>query len=485
MVVASRCRAASMRWPSACLWIVALTSACGSSPTKPTDAASERDSRGDAAAETASPADGGAADTGSPDESVAADGDGSDTSDASSLGDVGSTDGGADVTGSSDGIADRSVDAEPPPASGSPFRALALSTGLTETCALLDNHQIKCWGANIYGSLGTGDMCNRGAPAQMGNALPFVDLGTGRTATALSSGRYHSCAILDDGSVKCWGFRTLTGLPLPLPSANQVGIGDEPGELGDALPALDLGAGRTATRIACGYAFSCALLDDGSVKCWGQGNLLPTATPLGSTSKVRQLAPAYGGVVALFDDGTLSSVLPEGTASIALGPGEKATYVTGGGAEMSVCAILASGGVTCGTAGASPTTTATDLVAFETGLEFSCGLSQLGDVRCWGLGEGTFWSPGARLPDGSAAVALGQKAVALTGGNNDHICALLADGSVKCWGERGLCMGYPGTATCPMPTNNNFNIGSSVDVVGTDATCQIGAWHAVNLGTHP
>jgi hypothetical protein len=170
-------------------------------------------------------------------------------------------------------------------------------------------------------------------------------------------------------------------------------------------------------------------------------------------------------------------------ASITLPPGEKATFVTGGGVAMSLCAVVDTGGVACATTGPAPTTT--DLTAFSVGLGFSCGLSQLGDVRCWGLGTGTFWSPGAQLPDGSAAVVLGQKAVALTSGNNDHICALLDDGSVKCWGERDLCMTYPGTATCPMPTSRSFDIGSSVDIVGAGATCTVGAWHAVNLGTHP
>jgi hypothetical protein len=474
MTVALQGRVTFMKWLPCCLWIVTLAPACGSSKMTTTDAAGERDSRAEAAAETASSEER-AADVAAPEVDLpeaGGDGGSSDVSDTSAL-----ADGGAADTGSPDALADGSR--------GSPFRVLALATGLTETCALLDNHGIKCWGANVFGSLGTGDMCARGAQAQMGNALPFIDLGAGRTATALSSGRYHSCAILDDGTVKCWGFRTLTGFPLPPAAANQVGIGDEPGEMGDALPALDLGPGRKATQIACGYGSSCALLDDGSARCWGEANLLPAATPLGSTSKVRQLAAASSGVAALFEDGTISSILPFGTASIALAPSEKAIYVAGGGFTMSSCAVLEGGGVKCATTGSAPTTTTTDLTAYGAGLTFACGLSRLGDVRCWGLGTGSLWSPGALLPDGSAAIALGQKAVALTSGNNDHTCALLADGSVKCWGTAGLCTSYAGTATCPVPTNQNFNLGSSVDVMGMGDTCELRAWHAVNLGTHP
>jgi Regulator of chromosome condensation (RCC1) repeat len=467
-----------MKWLPYSLGIVLLAPACGSSRKTPTDAASTADSRSDVAAEAASSEDG-AFDVGAPDAHVleaGSDGASPDASDTSSPAN-------GDAV-SPDALADGSAEApdDVVPVSGSPFRALALSTGLTETCALLDNHRIKCWGANVFGSLGEGDTCNRGAAEQMGNALPFVELGAGRTATALSSGRYHSCAILDDGSVKCWGFRMLTGVPLPPASQNQVGIGDEPGEMGDALAALDLGPGRKATQIACGYYSSCALLDDGSIRCWGGANLLPTATPLAGTSKVRQLAAANNGVAALYEDGTVSTFPPYDKEPITLPPGKHAVFVAGGGAAMSLCAVVDDGSVTCAIETA-PTTT--DLVAYSVGLEFSCGLTRLGDVRCWGLGEGTAWSPGARLPDGSAAVALGQKAVALTSGNNDHVCAVLVDGSVKCWGTRDLCMIYPGTATCPTPTNGNFFLGSSLDIVRTGASCTIGAWNSVNLGTHP
>jgi len=46
-------------------------------------------------------------------------------------------------------------------------------------------------------------------------------------------------------------------------------MGDETGDMGDNLPSIDLGTGRTATAIAAGYYHSCAALDNGAVKCWG------------------------------------------------------------------------------------------------------------------------------------------------------------------------------------------------------------------------
>lgn len=57
--------------------------------------------------------------------------------------------------------------------------------------------------------LGVGDTSSRGTvPSDMGYGLDFVDLGTGRSATNVGCGQHHSCAVLDDGSLKCWGWNS-------------------------------------------------------------------------------------------------------------------------------------------------------------------------------------------------------------------------------------------------------------------------------------
>ena len=80
------------------------------------------------------------------------------------------------------------------------------SPASAHSCAILDDGTAKCWGANTHGELGQGDTDDRGNNlGDMGDALHVIDLGSGRTATAISAGLVHTCAILDDYALKCWG----------------------------------------------------------------------------------------------------------------------------------------------------------------------------------------------------------------------------------------------------------------------------------------
>ena len=89
---------------------------------------------------------------------------------------------------------------------GSIFTDTTLSSGSAHTCAILDDGSVSCWGFSGYGGLGDGTDINRNTPTQTST------LGTGRTAVAVSSGFWHTCAILDDGTVSCWGRNLYGGL---------------------------------------------------------------------------------------------------------------------------------------------------------------------------------------------------------------------------------------------------------------------------------
>ena len=151
----------------------------------------------------------------------------------------------------------------------------ALSAGTDCECAITSIGAVKCWGRNDTGQLGLGDTnCRGDVPNEMGANLPAVSLGTGKTATAIAS---HggvvtpgstTCVILDDGSVKCWGRNDLGQLGL----GDTQYRGDGTGEMGDSLPTVSLGAGRTAVAISVGGGHVCTVLDDANVKCWGDNS---------------------------------------------------------------------------------------------------------------------------------------------------------------------------------------------------------------------
>lgn len=115
-------------------------------------------------------------------------------------------------------------------------------------CVLRKEGKVSCWGDNRFGELGV--------PASNGAQTTAVEVtGLGAAAKAVSVGSGFSCALLANGSVKCWGN-----------NAN--------GQLGTALggAATDLVTGITgATAISAGQTAACAVLQGGYVQCWGQG----------------------------------------------------------------------------------------------------------------------------------------------------------------------------------------------------------------------
>jgi alpha-tubulin suppressor-like RCC1 family protein len=166
--------------------------------------------------------------------------------------------------GHTDTIGDDEIPSSTSPVELGPGRATALAAGDYHTCALLHDGRVHCWGFGADGRLGYADSHSVGDDETPGSVGP-VDLGPGRRATAISAGTAHTCAILDDGTVRCWGYNFQGQLGY----GNQETIGDNetPGSVGP----VDLGTGRTAKAITAGGSHTCALLDDGAVRCWGLG----------------------------------------------------------------------------------------------------------------------------------------------------------------------------------------------------------------------
>jgi alpha-tubulin suppressor-like RCC1 family protein len=135
--------------------------------------------------------------------------------------------------------------------------AVAVSVSEANSCALLSNGTVQCWGDNWWGQLGNGATASSTVPVTVVNI---------ENATAVAAGTNDACALLSSGVVQCWG-------------------GNNFGQLGDAtntnslVPVTVLGI-TDAKAVATGgddyyprHDTSCALLNDGSVQCWGTNNI--------------------------------------------------------------------------------------------------------------------------------------------------------------------------------------------------------------------
>jgi alpha-tubulin suppressor-like RCC1 family protein len=329
---------------------------------------------------------------------------------------------------------------------GTGHSAIGLGANAANACALLDDHSVKCWGDNASGQLGLGDGRPRGEqPGEMGDRLPAVDLGTGRTAKEVAVGEGHSCVILDDQTVKCWGFNRYGQLGL----GDTVDRGDGPGQMGDSLPVVRLGSGRLPTQIAAGGLHTCALFDGGAVKCWGSngdgelgigdtalrgdspgemGDNLP-AVDLGSGRRAMQISAGLTHTCALLDDGHVKCWGTNSDGQLGLGDTRDRGIHPG---EM---------GDALPPVDLGPGRTAVSIAA---GFSHTCAILDDGTLKCWGdalqgeLGQGDQSSRGDQPGEMGSALSiidLGTGRHALRVSACDHLtCAVLDDHDIKCWG---------------------------------------------------
>ena len=354
---------------------------------------------------------------------------------------------------------------------------LSLVTGEWNTCALDSNQNVFCWGRNGNGQIGNGQTGTAacGTSGHKCKDIPTATNDLGSDVISLAFGHQHACGLLDTGAVKCWGRN----------NAGQLGTsgGDK-----DTPQTINLGSGRTATSIYAGGHYTCAILDDASVKCWGQndqgqlgiGSTSNTNTPttintLGSGRTAVSLATAFDSVCALLDDGSVkcwgsdfdgqlgnggtnADLSSPPSSAINLGTSRTAKAITGG--EFHFCAILDDDSIKCwgqGTDGklgtgstgdrSTPTSTSGSFasgryaVAIDAGYDHTCVLLDNGDMTCWGsdadgqLGNGASSSSTvSSLSSNIISLGTGRTAISISAGGT-HTCAQLDNGSTQVLGE--------------------------------------------------
>lgn len=309
-------------------------------------------------------------------------------------------------------------------------RVVATAAGAYHSCAIGTDGQVRCWGYNGYGELGDGTTTS--------HVTPTLVTGLPQRAIAVTAGLFHSCALLVDGAVWCWGYNASGQLGVAAGAMTAVPV-----------PVINL---PTMTQVVAGANHSCALSPAGAVWCWGDN----AAGQLGDGTVVSRAAPRPTSLA--------------GAVQVASG-------------MWHTCAISALGRVACwgrnyaGQVGngtvvdqPSPTLVAgvTDAKDLGAGVAHTCALTAAGTLRCWGdnaygqLGNGTLTGATTAITppgDGVRTLAVG----------GYHTCAVTSAGRVRCAGANVSGeLGDGGTTS-----SSTFVATAFRDVL----TAHAGAWH--------
>jgi len=368
----------------------------------------------------------------------------------------------------------------------------AIAAGDTHTVALLGNGTVKAWGDNYYGQLGNGDDRND-------SYLPVTVAGLSGTVTAVAAGDFHTVAAMADGTIMAWGDN----------GSGQFGDG---GYNSSSLPVTTVGMGGVANSIEAGNYFTVALLADGAVKTWGDngsgqlgnGTYNSSSTPVpvtGLDAAVTSIASGAAHSVALLENGTVkawgnstvSQLGSAGSSNVPLtvnGLGDTVTTIAAGFYHN--VALLADGTVKSwgynahgqlGNGTNEDSATPVNVSALEgmvtaiaAGYAHTVALLDDGSVRSWGLnwqgqlGNATTTSSTAPV----TVVGLTGPVTALAAGEY-HTVALLDDGTVQTWGSNDYGQLGDGTTTSSSTPVTVTGLGGRVIAIAA------GQYHTVVL----
>lgn len=207
--------------------------------------------------------------------------------------------------------------------------ATAVTYAVRHGCALISDGTVMCWGENDHGQLGNGQIVLPGTNTPPTWVRDSAGVLTG--AVSVVSGDYHSCALLANGTAKCWGQRAALNVPADSPLAIPFFQQVPPG-----LPAIP-----TATAVAAGAYHSCVTIVDGTVWCWGEqpGQPIMPPTLMAGFDEVLALSwssmnsgiatPMANGVTVATGVGSTAVIAREGTtgasALLSVTPGADVT----------------------------------------------------------------------------------------------------------------------------------------------------------------
>jgi len=398
----------------------------------------------------------------------------------------------------------------------------ALSAGNYATCAVLADGQVACWGGNEKGEIGTG---------QVGGfeATPTLVASILHNPVSISADNYHACVLSDDGRASCWGSD----------SNGQIGDGDTGASKAYSPSPVDTSSlPAPMLEISTGYRHTCALLSNGQVACWGSDNdgqlgdgvdsdEIETSPVLVDDTLIdgRAVGISLGmdHSCALLNDGSITCWGSDRNGQ--LGNGAKSTartdvpvfvetgVIDGNAVDIASgsyhsCALLNDGNLACwgsdsqgesGNGGSSsdtwwpaPVAVATDVidgraVDIACGSHNSCSTLENGDLACWGDDTADDYGKignGLPLTDEEAPIIVGGATAGVTMAVDvaeEHACALREDGSIVCWGDDdagqlgdGVDDGAPKYTPVVALTSELLPRAVALDV-GWEYTCALGS----------
>ncbi len=278
--------------------------------------------------------------------------------------------------------------------------ATVVAAGYLHTCALLVGGSVACWGDNHEGQFG--------ARAVTASPLP-VPVPDVRHAVQVVAGWAHSCALLKDGTVRCWG-------------------NNDEGQLGSGTRELAQGPVRVrrvggARAIAAGVAHTCAVLSDGSVACWGSDGYgqragttfslrAPEAVRIAGIASATSVTAGRNHTCALLDDGSIAC-----WGSNVLGQLGNRTGAVSPSVPVAVEGV-------------------TDALGLAAGFFHTCALLRDRSVRCWGANAaGQLGAPSRSQTISLLPLPVsGDPRASTIAAGGFYTCAVLLDGEVACWG---------------------------------------------------